>query len=90
MTSSDTKTISGLYRLLKNQPSPKNEADFLREIPWKPEDISVPRKRWMLIKFLELASQINKGFKIIISIDDSLGKKGKATKHLQASCGASS
>jgi hypothetical protein len=84
LTSSAAKTISGLYRLLKEQPSPKNGADFLRESPWKPEDISGPRKRWMLIKFLELASQINKGFKIIISIDDSLGKKGKATKHLEA------
>jgi hypothetical protein len=40
LTSSDTKTISGLYRLLKRQPSPKNGADFLRESPLKPEDIS--------------------------------------------------
>ena len=41
ITSSETKTISGLYRLLKDQPDPKNGADFLRESPWQPEDIQI-------------------------------------------------
>jgi len=84
LTSNDTKTISGLYRLLKGQPDPKNGADFLRESPWEAEDISAPRQRWMVNKFLELASQVNIAFEIFIGIDDSLGKKGKATKHLEA------
>lgn len=35
-------------------------------------------------KFLELASKLGIGFNILISIDDRLGKKGKATKHLDA------
>ena len=84
LTSNDTKTISGLYRLLKGQPDPKTGADFLRESPWEAEDISSPRKRWMVNKFLELASKVNMAFEIFIGIDDSLGKKGKATKHLEA------
>jgi hypothetical protein len=84
LTSSETKTISGLYRLLKAQPNPKNGADFLRESPWKPEDIGLSRKRWMVMKFLELASELHVAFEIFIGIDDSLGKKGKATKHLEA------
>jgi hypothetical protein len=84
ITSSDTKTISGLYRLLKNQPDPKNGADFLRESPWKAEDIGSQRKRWMVMKFLELARKVNMAFEIYIGIDDSLGKKGKATRHLEA------
>ena len=84
LTSNDTKTISGLYRLLKAQPDPKSGADFLRESPWEAEDLSSPRKRWMVNKFLELASQVNITFEIFIGIDDSLGKKGKATKHLEA------
>jgi hypothetical protein len=84
LTSNQTKTISGLYRLLKGQPDPKNGADFLRESPWEPEDISGPRKRWMVMKFLELARRVNVAFEIFIGIDDSLGKKGKATKHLEA------
>jgi len=84
LTSNETKTISGLYRLLNGQPSPKNGADFLRESPWQPEEIGSPRKRWMVTKFLELAHKVNMAFEIFISLDDSLGKKGKATKHLEA------
>jgi len=33
LTSNETKTISGLYRLLKGEPDPKSGADFLRESP---------------------------------------------------------
>ncbi len=84
LVSNDAKTISGLYRLLKGQPDPKNGADFLRESPWEAEELSSPRKRWMVNKFLELASKVNIAFEIFIGIDDSLGKKGKATKHLEA------
>jgi hypothetical protein len=84
LTSNETKTISGLYRLLKGQPDPKSGADFLRESPWEPEDISGPRKRWMVMTFLELARKLNVAFEIFIGIDDSLGKKGKATRHLEA------
>ena len=84
LVSNETKTISGLYRLLKGQPDPKSGADFFRESPWKPEDISLARKRWMLNTFLELASKVNRVFEIFLSIDDSLGKKGKATRHLEA------
>ena len=82
ITSNDTKTISGLYRLLKGQPDPKSGADFLRESPWEPQDIGSPRKRLMVTKFLELASALKVSFEIFIGVDDSLGKKGKATKHL--------
>jgi len=84
LTSNETKTISGLYRLIKGQPDPKNGADFLRESPWEAEDVGSPRKRWMVNKFLELASTMNIAFEIFIGIDDSLGKKGKATQHLEA------
>ena len=84
LVSNETKTISGLYRLVKGQPDPKSGADFLRESPWEPADIGSARKRWMMNMFLELASKVNMAFEIFISIDDSLGKKGKATKHLEA------
>ena len=84
LVSNETKTISGLYRLLKGQPDPKNGADFLRESPWEGEDIGSARKRWMVKTFLDLASKVNTVFEIFVSIDDSLGKKGKATRHLEA------
>ena len=84
LVSNETKTISGLYRLLKGQPDPKSGADFFRESPWQPEEIGSARKRWMVKTFLELASKVNTVFEIFISIDDSLGQKGKATRHLEA------
>jgi len=84
LTSSESKTISGLYCLLRSQPDPKSGADFLRESPWEPEDICGPRKRWMVMTFLEMAHKLGVAFEVFIGIDDSLGKKGKATKHLGA------
>ena len=84
ITSSEKKTLSGLYRLFKSQPDPKNGADFFRESPWKAKDVASARKHWMVTKFLELASQLHIPFSIFASIDDSLGKKGKATKALEA------
>jgi hypothetical protein len=65
--SNDTKTISGLYRLLKGQPDTKTGADFLRESPWEPNDVSSPRKHWMVNKFLKLAGKLN-----IASVDENL------------------
>lgn len=38
----------------------------------------------MVNKFFELASSLNITFGIFIAVDDSLGEKGKATKHLDA------
>ncbi|MFN2233573.1 MAG: transposase [Anaerolineales bacterium] len=84
LVSNETKTISGLYRLLKGQPDPKSGADFFRESPWRAEEIGLARKGWMVKTFLDLARKVNTVFEIFISIDDSLGKKGKATRHLEA------
>ena len=49
LTSNETKTISGLYRLIQGQPDPKNGAVFLRESPWEAEEIGQARKRWMMM-----------------------------------------
>ena len=84
LVSNQSKTISALYRLFQEALDPKNGADFFRESPWQAEDIGTFRKRWMMKTFLELASKINMSFDVFIKIDDSLGKKGKATRHLEA------
>ncbi len=84
LVSNQSKTISALYRLFQEKTDPKNGADFFRESPWRAEDIGAFRKRWMVKTFLELASKLNISFEIFIKIDDSLGKKGKATRHLEA------
>jgi len=78
------KTLSGLSRLLHQSVDPKALADFFRESPWKVDLISQPRKKFMLAKALELAQAAGIALKILVSLDDSLGKKGKATKHLEA------
>ena len=46
--------------------------------------IGQPRKQFMVRTLLELAARAGLELKILASLDDSLGKKGKATKHLQA------
>lgn len=84
LVSDQSKTISALYRLLQEDLDPKSGADFFRESPWQAEDIGAFRKRWMMRTFLALARKVNMSFEIFIKIDDSLGKKGKATRHLEA------
>jgi len=78
------KTLTNLYRQLAADPDPKTAADFFRESPWQVIDISGPRKRWMLLRFLELARKLNLASVILVGVDDSLGKKDKATRHLEA------
>ena len=85
LVSNQSKTISALYRLFQEALDPKNGADFFRESPWQAEDIGTFRKRWMMKTFLELASKINMSFDVFIKIDDSLGKKGKATPSFRSS-----
>ena len=83
LTHNGRKTLSALYRLLAKAPGPKAAADFFRESPWEAEAISKPRKHFMLQKMLELAHRLELDRVIYMSIDDSLGKKGKATRHLE-------
>jgi len=78
------KTLSDLSRFLHQAPDPKTLADFFRESPWTVDLISQPRKKLMVLKLLELAAKAGLEPKLLVSLDDSLGKKGKATKHLQA------
>lgn len=78
------KILSNLSRLLHLAPDPKALADFFRESPWTVNLIGQPRKQFMVCKLLELASKAGLPLTILASLDDSLGKKGKATKHLEA------
>jgi hypothetical protein len=79
------KTLSNLYRQISGEPDPKTAADFFRESPWEREDIGLGRKQAMLLRFLAIAEKL--GFtKILISVDDSTGKKDKATRCLEAVC----
>lgn len=52
------KTLTNLYRQLADCPDPKTAAGFFRESPWQVVDVSGPRNRWMLLKFLEVAHKL--------------------------------
>lgn len=77
------KTLSNLYRHLGEQPDPKTAADFFRESPWEREDVGRGRKQAMLVTLLGIAQKL-KLATLLVSVDDSLGKKDKATRHLEA------
>lgn len=84
IASNQRKTLSGLARLLHRSVDPKALADFFRESPWTVDLLDKPRQRFMLAKVLELAQAAGLEPKILVGLDDSLGKKGKATRHLDA------
>jgi hypothetical protein len=84
IASNERKTLSALSRVLKDAPDPKALADFFRESPWTVDGIGKPRKKFMLLKALEFARKLGIPLKVMVGLDDSLGKKGKATHHLQA------
>jgi len=77
------KTLSNLYRQIVGEPDPKTAADFFRESPWEREDVGEGRKRAMLLQFLTFAQKLGLA-KLLVSVDDSTGKKDKATRHLEA------
>ena len=77
------KTISNVYRQHTSHPDPKAGADFFRESPWNAVAMSQQRKQKMLSEMLKIGQELGLVKEIKVSIDDSLGKKGKATKHLE-------
>ena len=80
----ERKTLSDLSRRWKSRPDPKALADFFRESPWTVDLLNKPRQKFMVMKALELARKAGLPLRVMAGLDDSLGKKGKATRRLQA------
>jgi hypothetical protein len=78
------KTLTNLSRQVASDPDPKNAADFFRESTWAVEAVSEPRKAFMVKSLLAAAECLHLKVPLLISIDDSLGEKDKATRHLEA------
>ncbi len=78
------KTLTNLYREFVEELDPKTAADFFRESPWQAEDVGRPQRAYMLREYLRLRQVLGDTGPIVISIDDSLGKKYKDTRHLEA------
>ena len=79
------KTLSNLYRQIAEEPDSKTAADFFRESPWEREAVGRGRKQALLTTFLGFAQQLGIA-QLLVSLDDSTGKKDKATRHLEAVC----
>lgn len=77
------KTIASLYGLIVDAPDASNGCDALRISPWSAEDIRKPRRQFVIDEVKEYIQATGEQ-QLYVSIDDSLGEKDKATKHLEA------
>ena len=78
------KTLTNLYREFVDELDPKTAADFFRESPWQAEDVGQSQRAYMLSEYLRMRQMLGDEGPIVISIDDSLGKKYKDTRSLEA------
>jgi len=77
------KTIAGLSRRMVEAPDPSNGADTLRMSPWTAEDLRAPMRHFLVTDFVASAQQTDQ-WTLSGSLDDSLGEKDKASRHLEA------
>jgi len=78
----DEKTLAGLQRQFIEAPDASNLADFLRISPWRANDgrcaLRINQVNWAVTR----AEQLGLPKVLYLNIDDSLGEKDKATRHL--------
>ena len=79
----DEKTLAALQRQFIEAPDASNLADFLRISPWQAEDVrnvlQIQQVQWAIAQAESLGlPQI-----IYLNLDNSLGEKDKATRHLE-------
>ena len=80
----DTKTLAALQRQFVQAPDASNMADFLRISPWRVNSVRDALRQHQISRLLFEAQNSNAPQVIYINIDDSLGEKDKATRHIQA------
>ncbi len=78
-----TKTLAALQRQFVQAPDASNMADFLRIGPWQAPDVRNALREHQIGRLLATAKRTNAPQVIYINIDDSLGEKDKATRHIQ-------
>lgn len=79
----DHKTLASLQRQFLDAPDPSNMADFLRISPWQASDVRAALRTNQVHWALAQAQCLGLPKVITINIDDSLGEKDKATRHLE-------
>jgi len=80
----DEKTLAGLQRQFLEAPDASNWADFLRISPWKAEDVRSALRSSQVKWAIAQAESLGLSKVMYINLDDSLGEKDKATRHLEA------
>jgi DDE family transposase len=76
------KTLKGLYRLIVDAPDASNAADCLRIGPWTGNDVREPVSGFVVQDLVALAKGRGER-QLFVSVDDSLGEKDKASRHLE-------
>ena len=79
----DHKTLAALQRQFLDAPDTSNMADFLRISPWQASDVRAALRTNQVHWALAQAQCLGLPKVITINIDDSLGEKDKATRHLE-------
>jgi hypothetical protein len=79
----DKKTLAALQRQFVEAPDASNMADFLRISPWQAQDVRDALRQHQVSRLLVEAERSHAPQVIYINIDDSLGVKDKATRHLE-------
>jgi hypothetical protein len=79
----DEKTLAALQRQFLEAPDASNWADFLRISPWKAEEVRTALHRNQVQWAIGQAESLGVPKVVYLNLDDSLGEKDKATRHLE-------
>jgi hypothetical protein len=79
----DKKTLAALERQFLEAPDPSNMADFLRISPWRAEDVRGALRAAQVAWLIGEAERTEAAKVLYINLDDSLGEKHKATRHIE-------
>lgn len=79
----DKKTLAALQRQFVQAPDAANMADFLRISPWQAHDVRDALRVCQVNRLLAGVAPSETPPVIYLNIDDSLGEKDKATRHIE-------
>jgi hypothetical protein len=79
----DEKTLAALQRQFIEAPDASNWADFLRLSPWQADEVRNALRMQQVHWAIGQAERLGGSKVLYINIDDSLGEKDKATRHLE-------
>ena len=79
----DQKSLAALQRQFVQAPDASNMADFLRISPWQANDVRHALRMKQVTWALKEAEATDAPKVIYLNLDDSLGEKDKATRHLE-------